>query len=131
VLVKLAKQAVLAAGQLKIHFWCVMPCWLVKSYRLSKYHIAFIMRVKQTNKSTAWTGWSWKGRDLAFFGLSVTADWLTCRVPNGFNPLPVQFKSLLPGQEGWVFFSGHLNVHKYHYALVRLGQQPTFKSTTL
>jgi hypothetical protein len=26
VLVKLAKQAVLAAGQLKIHFWCVMPC---------------------------------------------------------------------------------------------------------
>jgi hypothetical protein len=35
------------------------------------------------------------------------------------NPLPVQFKSLLPGQEGCVFFSGHLNVRKYHYALVR------------
>jgi hypothetical protein len=39
------------------------------------------------------------------------------------NPLPVQFKSLQPGQEGCVFFSGHLNVHKYHYILVRLGQQ--------
>jgi hypothetical protein len=47
------------------------------------------------------------------------------------NPLPVQFKSLLHGQEGCVFFSGHLNVRKYHYALVRLGQQAEFKSTTL
>jgi hypothetical protein len=27
-----------------------------------------------------------------------------------FNPLPVQFKSLVPGQEGCVFFSGHLNL---------------------
>jgi hypothetical protein len=27
-----------------------------------------------------------------------------------FNLLPVQFKSLLPGQEGCVFFSGHLNL---------------------
>jgi hypothetical protein len=26
------------------------------------------------------------------------------------NPLPVQFKSLLPGQKGCVFFSGHLNL---------------------
>jgi hypothetical protein len=43
-----------------------------------------------------------------------------------FNPLPVQFKSLLPGQEGCVFFSGHLNVHKYHYVLVRLGRQAAF-----
>jgi hypothetical protein len=47
------------------------------------------------------------------------------------NPLPVQFKSLLPGQEGCVFFSGHLNVRKYHYTLVRLGRQGAFKSTTL
>jgi hypothetical protein len=48
-----------------------------------------------------------------------------------FNPLPVQFKSLLPGQEGCVFFSGHLNVCKYHYASVHLGWQAAFKSTTL
>jgi hypothetical protein len=27
------------------------------------------------------------------------------------NPLPLLFKSLLPGQEGCVFFSGHLNLH--------------------
>jgi hypothetical protein len=27
------------------------------------------------------------------------------------NPLPLLFKSLLPGQEDWVFFSGHLNLH--------------------
>ena len=27
-----------------------------------------------------------------------------------FNPLPVQFKSLLHGQKGCVFFSGHLNL---------------------
>jgi hypothetical protein len=39
------------------------------------------------------------------------------------NPLPVQFKSVLHWQEGCVFFSGHLNVRKYHYALVRLGRQ--------
>jgi hypothetical protein len=36
------------------------------------------------------------------------------------NPLPGQFKSLLHGQEGCVFFSEHSNVHKYHYVLVRL-----------
>jgi hypothetical protein len=45
--------------------------------------------------------------------------------------LPVQFKSLLPGQEGCVFFSGYLNVRKYHYVLVRLGRQAAFYSTTL
>jgi hypothetical protein len=27
------------------------------------------------------------------------------------NPLPLLFKSLLPGQEDRVFFSGHLNLH--------------------
>jgi hypothetical protein len=48
-----------------------------------------------------------------------------------FNPLLVQFKSQLHGQEGWVFFSGHLNVLKYQYVLVRLGQQAAFKSSTL
>jgi hypothetical protein len=47
------------------------------------------------------------------------------------NPLPVQFKSLLHGQEGCVFFSAHLNVRKYHYVLVRLGRQVAFKSSTL
>jgi hypothetical protein len=47
------------------------------------------------------------------------------------NPLPVQFKSLLPGQEGCVFFSGHLNICTCHYALVRLDRQAAFKSSTL
>jgi hypothetical protein len=28
-----------------------------------------------------------------------------------FNPLPLLFKSLLPGQEDCVFSSGHLNLH--------------------
>jgi hypothetical protein len=28
-----------------------------------------------------------------------------------FNPLPLLFKSLLPGQEDCVFFNGHLNLH--------------------
>jgi hypothetical protein len=28
-----------------------------------------------------------------------------------FNPLPLLFKFLLPGQEDCVFFSGHLNLH--------------------
>jgi hypothetical protein len=36
-----------------------------------------------------------------------------------FNPSPVQFKSLLPGQEGCVFFSGHLNTRTCHYVLPR------------
>jgi hypothetical protein len=35
------------------------------------------------------------------------------------NPLPVQFKSLLPGEEGCVFFSGHLNTRTCHYVLLR------------
>jgi hypothetical protein len=35
------------------------------------------------------------------------------------------------GRKAAFFFSGHLNVHKYHYALVRLGRQAEFKSTTL
>jgi hypothetical protein len=35
------------------------------------------------------------------------------------NPLPVQFKSLLPGQEGCVFSSGHLNTRTCHYVLLR------------
>jgi hypothetical protein len=28
-----------------------------------------------------------------------------------FNPLPLLFKFLLPGQEDCIFFSGHLNLH--------------------
>jgi hypothetical protein len=46
------------------------------------------------------------------------------------NPLPVPFKSLLPGQEGWIFFSGHLNIRKSHYVLVHLGRQAAFNFTT-
>jgi hypothetical protein len=42
-----------------------------------------------------------------------------------------QFKSLLHGQEGCVFFSANLNVRKYQYVLVRLGRQAAFKSSTL
>jgi hypothetical protein len=45
------------------------------------------------------------------------------------NPLPVQFKSLL--HEGCVFFSGHLNVRKYRYVLVRSDRQAAFKYITL
>jgi hypothetical protein len=48
-----------------------------------------------------------------------------------FNPLPVQFKSLLPGQEGCVFFSRHLNICTCQYALVHLGRQAAFKSSML
>jgi hypothetical protein len=48
-----------------------------------------------------------------------------------FNPLPVQFKSLLHGQERCIFFSGNLIARKYQYVLVLLGQQAAFKSSTL
>jgi hypothetical protein len=47
-----------------------------------------------------------------------------------FNPLPVQFKSLLPGQEGCVFFSGHLNTRTCHYVLLRYGWLAAFQFTT-
>jgi hypothetical protein len=47
------------------------------------------------------------------------------------NPLPVQFKSLLHGQEGCVFFSGHLNLRTCQCVLVHLGWQPAFKFSTL
>jgi hypothetical protein len=30
---------------------------------------------------------------------------------SSLNPLPLLFKSLLPGQEDCVFISGHLNLH--------------------
>jgi hypothetical protein len=40
-------------------------------------------------------------------------------MPRRFNPLPVQFKSLLPAQEGCVFFSGQLNTCTCHYVLLR------------
>jgi hypothetical protein len=53
------------------------------------------------------------------------------RLCHYLSTLPVQFKSLLHGQEGRVFFSGHLNVRKYQYVLVRLGRQAAFKSGTL
>jgi hypothetical protein len=35
------------------------------------------------------------------------------------NPLPLLFKSLLPGQEDCVFFSGHLNTRTCLYVLLR------------
>jgi hypothetical protein len=54
-----------------------------------------------------------------------------CSGSKDINPLLVQFKSLLPGRERCVFFSGHLNLHTYQYVLVRLGQQAAFKSSTL
>jgi hypothetical protein len=47
-----------------------------------------------------------------------------------FNPLPVQFKSQLHGQEGCVFFSGHLNLLMCQYIWVHLAWQATFKSST-
>jgi hypothetical protein len=47
-----------------------------------------------------------------------------------FNLLPVQFKSLLHGQEGCVFFSGHLNLCTCQYVWVHLARQATFKSST-
>jgi hypothetical protein len=46
------------------------------------------------------------------------------------NPLPVQFKSLLYGHEGCVFFSGHLNLRMCQYVWVRSARQATFKSST-
>jgi hypothetical protein len=39
-------------------------------------------------------------------------------------------KSPLHGQEGCVFFSGHLNLRACQYVWVRLAQQATFKSST-
>jgi hypothetical protein len=66
------------------------------------------------------------------FGTKQTSDKCNFHVTViTINPLPVQFKSLLPGQEGCIFFSGRLNVRKYHYALARLGRQVAFKSTML
>jgi hypothetical protein len=46
------------------------------------------------------------------------------------NPVPIQFKSLLHGQESCVFFSGHLNLRTCQYVWVRLARQATFKSST-
>jgi hypothetical protein len=44
--------------------------------------------------------------------------------------LPVQFKSLLHGQESCIFFCGHLNLRTCQYVWIRLARQATFKSST-
>jgi hypothetical protein len=43
--------------------------------------------------------------------LELLSRWLMLKSPHNINPLPLLFKSLLPGQEDCVFFSGNLNLH--------------------
>jgi len=62
-----------------------------KDLQTIENQIVFILSVKQTKKSTSWTIWTRKGRDLPFFALSVTFDWWTCRVPDDCN---LQWKTL-------------------------------------
>jgi len=40
----------------------------------------------------------------------VVGDLYLDKFKHSFNPSPVQFKALLHGQKGCVFFSGHLNL---------------------
>ena len=47
-------------------------------------------------------GWFKKEDSLFLSHLQQTRDMV--------NPLPVQFKAVLRGQKGCVFFSGHLNL---------------------
>jgi hypothetical protein len=61
-------------------------------------------------------------------------DLSNCNNWRGITLLTLCWSNLNPyclGRKAAFFFSGHLNVRKYHYALVRLGQQAAFKSTTL
>jgi hypothetical protein len=64
---------------------------------------------------------SFKNEDYVGYDISILNNG-----PTLVNPLPVQFKTLMPGQEGCVFFGGHLNVRKYHYILVHLCWQAAF-----
>jgi hypothetical protein len=52
-------------------------------------------------------------------------------LPACINPSPVQLKSVLHGQQGCVFSSGHLNLRTCQCVLVHLGRQAAFKSSTL
>jgi hypothetical protein len=61
--------------------------------------------------------------------IEVTGEWWKLHNQE-LNPLPVQFKSLLHGQEGCVFSSGHLNIRTCQYVWLRLARQVTFKSST-
>jgi hypothetical protein len=70
-----------------------------------------------------------KGTDVIIYAFLHPTTYVNKKI--NINPLEVQFKSLLHGQEGFIFFSGHLNVRKYQYVLVRLGWQEAFKSSTL
>jgi hypothetical protein len=46
------------------------------------------------------------------FFLIYLKHWTVClKSAQKVNPLPLLFKSLLPGQEDCVFFSGYLNLH--------------------
>jgi hypothetical protein len=69
--------------------------------------------------------------DMLYAVSLICASWFFLSFAyESFNPLPVQFKSLLHGQEGCVFFSGHLNLRTCRYVWVHLARQATFKSST-
>jgi hypothetical protein len=50
-------------------------------------------------------------------------SWIRFRKKAGVCANALRVESLLPGQEGCVFSSGHLNIRTCHYALVRSGRQ--------
>jgi hypothetical protein len=86
-------------------------------------------RVNLHDQSVQWwlsSACIWRWQLTVVLWTSMCISWCSW-----FNPLPVQFKSVLPGQKGCVFFSGHLNLCTYQSVLVRLCQRAAFKSSTL
>jgi hypothetical protein len=103
--------------QLSLQWTSATPCTVIHLYFIIFYCTSILLSF------------------VFYFGYLPT--FFYCMIPHfsllasvHFNPLPVQFKSLLHGQEGCIFFSGHLNLRTCQYVWVRLARQATFKFST-
>jgi hypothetical protein len=83
-------------------------------------HLSYVTQLREGSLSRTVVQWNMKQN--TGIHLTVQCNDLMVNIPTKtyrVNPLPVQFKSLLPGQEGCVFFRGDLNTHTCHYVLLR------------
>jgi hypothetical protein len=120
---------------------CTMGSY--KTYTVRSFDLTFVTREVQldwsfrglkgcdrTDRQTDVEQWAPLPLQL-FYVRAERMTWTTRVTPGGVNPLPVQFKSLLPGQDGCVFFRGQLNTRTCHYVLRREVRQVAFQITTL
>jgi hypothetical protein len=89
-----------------LHKWHFVYCVHIMSTEWKVHHVGFItLTYCDARSAELYT-------DILWCTVSRTVYWYTVmHSQQNCNPLPLLFKSLLPGQEACVFFSGHLNLH--------------------